>query len=251
MAGGWLLLGPFPASVPRLDRAVMGTAHPAEETGVHAVAEAFDLLTPLVGAVEVAHTLARRHHQAAGPRRRCEVLVLAGERGGCGLVEAPQTLGDLAPFDVDRAFSGDREHLEVALAVAVTQVARLLRSRPGAVQTSASQRVVCLEDGQPPVLGSGLQLLEDPRGAREPATRNGFLPAEFEVIVPEPQRHPGRRPSLALLAVAVIGAHPSVEAALDVIQPPRGPAQALQRRGALTNAECAEEPGPRFGPGTT
>ena len=208
------------------DGAVVGLADPGDEADVEAAAERLDLAAPLRGAAEVAHLLAGADQVAAGPARGAQVLVLAAERRGGGLVEAAHARGDLAVRDQRRALGRDREHLEVDRPEPPAELARLAGEPPRQRRVAAAERRVGLEDGEPAVLGDRVELLQQPCGPLRPAAGDGVLAAELEVVVAEPQREPGRAAQVAGLAVAAVGALAQVEAGLDVVDPPRGPAAA-------------------------
>ena len=226
-------LGRVPLAAPGQDGAVVGLADPGDEADVEAAAERLDLAAPLRGAAEVAHLLAGADQVAAGPARGAQVLVLAAERRGGGLVEAAHARGDLAVRDQRRALGRDREHLEVDRPEPPAQLARLAGEPPRQRRVAAAERRVRLEDGEPAVLGDRVELLQQPCGALRPAAGDGVLAAELEVVVAEPQREPRRAAQVAGLAVAAVGALAQVEAGLDVVDPPRGPAEPLERLARL------------------
>ena len=222
-----------PLAAPGEHGAVVGLAHPRHEADVEAAAERLDLPAPLGGALEVAHPLAGGDQVAAGPACGAQVLVLAPERRGGGLVEAAHARGDLAVRHQRGALGRDREHLEVDGAEPPAQFARLAREPLRQRRVALAERGVRLEDGEPAVLGDRLEVFQQPRGPLRPASGDGVLAAELEVVVAEPECEPRRAAQVAGLAVAAVRALAQVEAGLDVVDPPGGPAEPLDRLGRL------------------
>ena len=74
--------------------------------GLPALEELADATEPLQGAVEVAHLLAGREHVATGLPRRFQVVELARQGRGRGLVQPPQALFDVPLGHESKALEG-------------------------------------------------------------------------------------------------------------------------------------------------
>jgi hypothetical protein len=226
----------------------VGSAGPCDEVDPHPVAELLDLAAPLPGALVVAHALARIEQQATGPPRGHDLLVLTRQRRRRGLVEAAHSgLGLTFGHERD-ALAGQREHLQRDHAEPAAEFPRpdaelsrprLIALRHGHV---AEQRV------EPTVLRTELGPLEDSGRAPEPAAGDRAFAPKHHVIVGEPDRqHPGP-PHLSLPAAKPVGALARREAGGHVLDPPRSPAQPLQRLDRLAKLELPLENRPRLFP---
>ena len=98
------------------------------------------------------------------------------------------------------------------------------------------------------MLRAELDPLEEAGRALEPAAGDRALAAKDEVIVGEPDRQHRRPPRVSLPAAEPVGALARLEAGGHVLDPPRGPAQALQRLDRLARLELPLEDRPRLLP---
>ena len=245
---GELPLGLGPAPLPGQHRAVVRPAGAGDEVDPHPAAELLDLAAPLPGALVVAHPLARVEQQATGPPRGHDLLVLARQRRGGGLVEAAHAVRGLTFVHQRHALDGEREHLQRDHAEPAAQLARPDGELPCPRLIALRHRHVAQQRIEPAVLGTGLEPLEDAGRALEPAVGDRALAAKDQVIVGEPDRQHRRPPHVSLLAAEPVGALARLEAGGHVLDPPRGPAQALQRLDRLASLELSLEDRPRLIP---
>ena len=118
--------------------------------------------------------------------------------------------------------------------------------RPVAVARAA--RDVALEERQPAVLRTRLELTEQAPGAAEPAARHRERAVEVQLVARQPRRHPRRCRPVATLLVETVRAVARREDDVRVVQPPRRPAQPLVSLGSLLRDHGAFEACERCSP---
>ena len=246
--GGQLTLGLAPAPLPGQDGAVVGPAGAGDEVDPHPAAELLDLAAPLGSALVVACPLASVEQQATGPPRRDDLLELSRQRRGGGLVEAAHAVRDPALVDEPHALDGQREHLEPDHAETAAQLSCPGGELLGPRLVALDHRHVPHERIEPTVLRAGLEPFKEAGRALEPAVGDRALATQDEIVVAEPDREHRRTPQLPLAAAEPVGALPGLHAGGHVLDPPRGPAQALQRLDRLVRLELRLEDRPRLVP---
>jgi hypothetical protein len=98
------------------------------------------------------------------------------------------------------------------------------------------------------VIGSWLQRIEKPTGTPQPSARDGRRAVEIELIDGKPRRHSGGARRTPVFAIQAVCALAGVECRLGVIEPPRRPAQPLERLRGLLDTERMLERQQRGGP---
>ena len=106
-------------------------------------------------------------------------------------------------------------------------------------------REVALVERDPAVLRARLERIQQPRAPLQPSARHRPGTAEVELIGGQPRRHAGRAGRIRPPPVEPVRALPSREHRIPVIQPPRRPAQPLERLGGLLDGDGRLEPLPR------
>ncbi|HWC25454.1 MAG TPA: hypothetical protein VG474_02620 [Solirubrobacteraceae bacterium] len=241
-------VGARPVAAPELHGGVVGAADAEQEGAVVAAGEPGHAIAPLARALEVADALACRNEKAARPALGDRQPRLAGERAGGRLVEAAHAVADLGQRDERRPLERQPEHLEVGDAEAPTELRGRRGERPRGGVISGRRGQVGLVEREPAVLLAGLAALDKARGPREPAAGGRALAAEVEVVAGEPDRDPRGAGVVAVVAVAPVGALTGGERRVGVVEPPRRPAEALQRLGMLVGAQRRLELRSRIGP---
>jgi hypothetical protein len=239
------LLGLLPPSSPEVDGPVLGAAEGEHVAAPVARRELGDPVAPLVRALEVEHGGARADEHAARPRAgdRDRGVILERHRGR--LVETPHPLVDLCRGDERRAVEGEAEHLQVGDAELPSELCGDGCELAGGGRVALAVRDEAVVEGEPAVLGSGVERVEQPVRPPEPAVRHRGGAVEVELVGGEPGRHAARAGGIPALAIQAVGALPQLEHSACVVEPPRRPARALAGLRRLISRERLLEARPR------
>ena len=234
-------LGLRPAAAPHLNVAVVGAAEADEVAAPALFGDARGAVAPLEGALVVARRGARHDREAERPGTGGGVrrLPLQGQQGG--LVEAAHSLLDLRLEYEHGAPQGEPEHLEIRNAELGADGRRPAAQLDRERQVALVPREIPLVEVEPAVLGAGLEWIKEPVRPLHPAARHAHRRVEVDLVAREPGGHPRRAGRVAALPVQVVGPLARGEDRLPVVEPPRRPAQPLQRIGRLLDRERALE----------
>ena len=145
-----------------------------------AIGELRDPVAPGARPLEIEHGRTRADEEAARPGRRDRDLRLTLERRGACLVEATHALGDMRARDERRALERQPEHLEVGDAESPAELGGSLPELPSGRRVAARVGDVALVKGEPAVRRVGVERIEEPMCAPEPALSHGRAAAATE-----------------------------------------------------------------------
>ncbi len=220
-----------------MHRAVLRPAEGEHVAAPVALRELGDPVAPFEGTLVVEHGRAGGDQEAAGPGARDRDLCLAFERGRRRLVQIPHAFVDLRNGDERGSLEREPEHLEIGDAEPAPELGGERAVLAGSRQIAALVREVAVMEGEPAVLGPGLERIEQPVSAREPTLRNSDGAVEVELVDREPGRHASGARRVLFRLVEAVGALAGRQHRRGVVEPPRGPAQPLEGLGRLLTRE--------------
>ena len=231
-----------------MDSTVFGATEGEHVSAPISLGELGDPVTPLERALVVAHGGARRDQEAARPGARDRDRGLAAKSGRRCLVKAAHALRHPCAGHQRCPLDRKSEHLQIwhlELPPELGRAAPALRRRRG---LATGVRHVPLEEGKPAVLGPRLERVKEAMGATEPTGRHRGRAMEVELIACKPGGHAGRVRGVSGCLVEVERTLTSGENRLGVVEPPRRPAQPLERLGRLPGADRLLEQRPSLHP---
>src|SRR4029453_2398259 len=219
----------LPAALPAEHARVVRSAG-VEQKDVVLTTELAHARTPLRCSFVIAHPLARGDEVATGPRDAVEEACLTGECDRCRLVEATHAVLQLAFAHERPPLEPEPQHFELRSAEPPAQLDRALRQPPrfGRVLIQRNSNV-SLMDGEPAVIHSRLEAVDEAVGALQPAVGPRRLASEEQMVRREPGGYPRRRALLASLEVEAVGGLPGVEREPVFIQHLADPAPPFAR----------------------